>query len=378
MHQWHMLERYGSIDNFRIVAKGSKRKDGFRRGFFYTDSDVHKWAEAAAWILLTNKIQHKSKHSSPSPSSSSSEDIPELEKLERYLNEYIDIIESAQDSDGYLFTYNQFHFPKRRWANMLIEHELYCLGHLIEAGLAHSKLDSNSRLLKVAQKAADLLVSEFLINGRRGTPGHPEIELSLLKFYLHTNNKNYFDLAVKFIEKRGKTRLFGIQLAKENADQTKRVKMISKQRDSSQIGSQYEIEFGFMETMSSREKKRYFFRSMYQFLTGKYFQENKPFRKRDNPEGHSVRFGYFQTAITKMASIQHDSQIFSIMDTTWDNMIKKHMYVTGGLGALPLVEGFGRSFELPNDEGYCETCAGISSIFWSWEMFLLSENPKFL
>ncbi len=367
-----MLEKYGSIDNFRIVAKGSKRKDGFRRGFFYTDSDVHKWAEAAAWILLTNKIQHESKRAS------FPDEPKELEKLESYLNEYIDIIESAQDPDGYLFTYNQFHFPERRWANILIEHELYCLGHLIEAGLAHNRLDSNSRLLKVAQKAADLLVSEFLTNRRRGTPGHPEVELALIKLYLHTNNKDYFDLAVNFIEKRGKTRLFWLQLAKENADQTKRVKLISEQRASSKIGSEHEIEFGFMETITSREKKRYFIRSMYQFLTGKYFQENKPFRKRENPEGHSVRFGYFQAAITKMASIQHDSQIFSIMDTTWDNMIKKHMYVTGGLGALPLVEGFGRSFELPNDDGYCETCAAISSIFWSWQMFQLSENPKFL
>ena len=372
-HQWQMLENYGSLDNFRIVAK---LKDGFRRGYFYTDSDVHKWAEAAAWILLTQRSKHDSKHDSTNKSFP--EEFPELEKLEKFLSEYIDMVKSAQTPDGYLFTYNQFHFPARRWANLLIEHELYCFGHLIEAGLAHFHVDSNSRLLKVAQKAADLLVSEFLKNGRQGTPGHPEIELALIKLSLHTKNTDYFDLAVKFIEERGKTRLFGLQLAKENADQTKRVKLISEQRALSKLGSQHEIEFGFMETMTPREKKRYFIRSMYQFLTGKYFQENKPFRKRDRPEGHAVRFGYLQSAITKMAGIQHDSQIFSIMDTTWDNLIKKHMYVTGGLGALPLIEGFGRSFELPNDVGYCETCAGIASIFWSWEMFLSSENPKFL
>ncbi|MHA1610540.1 MAG: glycoside hydrolase family 127 protein [Promethearchaeota archaeon] len=365
LHQWQMLENYGSLDNFRIVAK---LKEGFRRGFFYTDSDVHKWAEAAAWILLAHKSNQNLKNQS----------FPEFEKLENRLTEYIDIIEKAQTFDGYLFTHNQFHFPKRRWANLLIEHELYCLGHLIEAGLAHYRLDSNSRLLGVAQRAADLVVSVFLKNQRRGTPGHPEIELALIKLYLHTDNRDYFDLAVKFIEDRGKTHFFGLQLAKENADQTKRANMISKQRASSKQGSQHDVEFGFMETMTSREKKRHFIRSMYQFLTGKYFQENKLFRKRDHPEGHSVRFGYLQASITKMAKILNDSQIFSLMDTTWDNMIKEHMYVTGGLGALPLVEGFGRAFELPNDEAYCETCAGIAGIFWSWEMFLVSENPKFL
>ncbi|WP_457559344.1 glycoside hydrolase family 127 protein [Candidatus Harpocratesius sp.] len=373
IHQWKMLELFGSIDNFRIVA-GLKNKygAGFRRGYFYTDSDVYKWAEAASWLILLN---------------------PNNFQLKGYLDELIEIINQAQEKDGYLFTYNQFHFPNQRWKNLSIEHELYCLGHLIEAGIAHHHVDSLSILFVCAQKSADLLVHDFLHSSFFETPGHPEIEFALLKLYEITQKHDYFDLAQKFIEFRGKNRFFGLKLLKENFNHIKREKRIKRQKkkfekknknnnnkslQNSQIKKLIQKDFGFMETMIPGEKRKFLMRSLHQFFSGIYFQENKPFRQRIHPEGHAVRFGYFQAAVTRYAQELDEKTILSNIIECWENMVKKYMYITGGLGSLPIVEGFAHAYELPNETAYCETCAAIASILWTWQLFLITKRPEML
>lgn len=372
IHQWNMLELFGSIDNFRIVA-GLKHKygEGFRRGYFYTDSDVYKWAEAASWLILS---------------------YPSNSRLKGLLNELIEIIEQTQEEDGYLFTYNQFHFSNQRWKNLSIEHELYCLGHLIEAGIAHYQVDRQSILFTCAQKSANLLVRDFLHSSFFGTPGHPEVEFALLKLYEITQKRDYFYLAQKFIEYRGKNRVFGIKLLRENFNHMKREKIIKKQKKrfeknnnnnkeslkNSQIEKLIQNDFGFMETMIPGEKRKFLMRSLYQFFSGIYFQENKPFRQRSHPEGHAVRFGYFQAAVTRYAQELGEKEILSNIIKCWENMVKKYMYITGGLGSLPIVEGFGRPYELPNETAYCETCAAIASILWTWQLFLITKHPEML
>ncbi|MHA1886593.1 MAG: glycoside hydrolase family 127 protein [Promethearchaeota archaeon] len=362
-HQWEMLEKVGSIDNFRLVAK---LKEGFRKGYFYTDSDVYKWAEAAAWILSKN---------------------PSNQGLEEKLNELIDIIVKSQQENGYIFTYNQFHFPGRMWANLSIEHELYCMGHLIEAGIAHYIIDKDSKLFSCARKAADLIVNEFLGQNFPGTPGHPEIEWALLKLYKFTQNSKYLQMAERFILRRGTTKLYGIKLLQQNFDQNKREKIVTENRMKYQkdLSLNHNVEdcesqeeFGFLETMEKNERRKYFFRALYQFFSGKYFQENKPFGKRIRPEGHAVRFGYFQTAVTNYLNLKQDLPSLSTIEQCWDKMISQFMYVTGGLGALPLIEGFGRPFELPNDSAYCETCAAVANILWTWELFKITQRVEML
>ena len=137
LYQWDKLEETHNQDNFRILAG---KKKGYRLGFFYCDSDLHKWADAAARILTTN----------------------ENSKLSGLIQEYIDLMQNVQEPDGYLYTYNQFHFPNRRWANIQIEHELYCLGHMIEAAVSYMETKEpdtyKQKLLRIATKAADLLV----------------------------------------------------------------------------------------------------------------------------------------------------------------------------------------------------------------------------
>ena len=149
-HQWAQLERTGCIDNFRIAA-GLLQKP--RRGFFYSDSDAHKWAEAAAAVLGQGA----------------------RDNLAARLAEYTGILEQAMTADGYLFTYNQILFPGTRWKNLLVEHELYTLGHLVEAGVTAAELRGDERLLRLARRGADLAVRDFLGQGPERTCGHQEI-----------------------------------------------------------------------------------------------------------------------------------------------------------------------------------------------------------
>ncbi len=349
-HQWKKLEESKTIDNFRII-KGEK--DAFREGFVYVDSDAHKWAEAAATILISNDDS----------------------KLLNILTNYLELLKSVQEEDGYIFTYNQYHFPNKRWINHQIEHELYTLGHLIEASIVAYKLTNSEQILALGQKAADLLVKEFQNASAKNTPGHPEIEIALIKLYRLTKETKYMKLAEKFLEKRGKFILFGAQIFKENASQQKRAKEVSRQKNVyyDAIVTKDKI----VSDLSKDRSKGLELRFLLSVLSGKYLQQNKPIRKQKVPVGHCVRWGYLATATTMLYQENGDTRLLKSLQKAWDNMVTKRMYVTGGIGSLPLLEGFGRNFKLNNKSAYNETCAAISSVFWNWEMLLSTGDAKY-
>ena len=351
-YQWDQLEKAGSIDNFRIVA-GLKK--GFRKGFFYSDSDVHKWAEAASNIYANHPDQ----------------------KLGKLLDEYIDLIEAAQESDGYIFTYNQFHFGKQRWVNLLIEHELYTLGHFIEAGVAHYLATGSERMLKLSCISADLIINNFMNKPPEFVCGHEEIEIAMLRLFYVTLDTSYLKMADQFIERRGKIKHFACKLIKQARSQIKRSKIISKQRiayfgeDKSKLG------FDFSENLQKKEPHLIKLRSAISFMSGKYFQENKAVRRMTIPVGHSVRWGYFAASVAMLGRVKKDYSLVQPMNTAWENMVKKRMYVTGGIGSLPVIEGFGQDYELNNEYSYSETCAAIGCIFWNNEMLQATQNAAF-
>ena len=349
-NQWNMLEKSGTINNFRIV-KGDVEK--FREGYFYADSDAHKWSEAAATILQ-------------------SKDDKELLLL---LTNYLDLLVEVQEEDGYIFTYNQFHFPKQRWINFQIEHELYTFGHLIEAAIISYKVTDNETYLNLGTKAADLLVKEFSKLSPKQTPGHPELELALVKLYRITKDKRYFHLAQKFINKRGKFLFFGSRILKENVSQGKRANEVSNQK--AKYFDEPLVKEEIMSDLQKEGPKGLKLRFFFSALTGKYFQQNKPLRRQTKPVGHCVRWGYLATAATMIYQETGDKYLLDSLQKAWNHMIKKRMYVTGGIGSLPLLEGFGRDYELNNRYAYNETCAAISSVFWDWEMLLTTGNAKY-
>ncbi|KUS89605.1 hypothetical protein AWF91_02630 [Escherichia coli] len=164
-YQWDALndripeaEPSHAIENFRIAAG---LQDGEFYGMVFQDSDVAKWLEAVAWSLCQK---------------------PDAE-LEKTADEVIELVASAQCEDGYLNTYFTVKAPEERWSNLAECHELYCAGHLIEAGVAFFQATGKRRLLEVVCRLADHIDSVFGPGESKlhGYPGHPEIELALMR-----------------------------------------------------------------------------------------------------------------------------------------------------------------------------------------------------
>lgn len=182
--QYDLMEETGRLDNFRRVA--GKRKGEFR-GLYFNDSDVYKWAEAAAWSLAFRPN----------------------ERVAELLNRVIAEIAAAQDEDGYLNTYFSLERKHQRWTNLRDMHELYCAGHLFQAAIAHHRVTGDERLLKVALRFADHIAQVFGPLKREEPDGHPEVEMALVELYRETGNRRYLDLAQFFVDMRGRGRIGG-------------------------------------------------------------------------------------------------------------------------------------------------------------------------
>jgi DUF1680 family protein len=288
------------------------------------------------------------------------------------MDDFIALLARAQDPDGYIYTYNQIHFPDTRWVNLQIEHELYCHGHLIEAGVSHHESTGLRTLLKIAEQAAERIVADFKGKGPQHTPGHQEIEIALLKLFQVTGQADYLELARHFIELRGKEKVFGLSIFQQNSAAEKRKEEIKKRR---QAYIAAHPQFAPFQVPTGNEAKKPWniaMRWMLNALTGKYFQQHAPVREQSVPVGHSVRFAYLETAIAMLARETGDDSYLPTLERCWDHMVSRRMYVTGGIGSLPALEGFGRDYELDPEIAYAETCAALASMFWNWEMVNLT------
>jgi len=351
-HQWKQLEDTHCIDNFRIVAE---KKDGFREGWFFADSDAYKWLDAASRIYALHPD-------------------PELASL---MDSLILLIARTQTNDGYIFTYNQIHFPNQRWVNLQVEHELYCHGHLIEAGVSHYEATGRRDLLDICIKSADLLVRDFLNASPNKTSGHEEIELALIHLYRVTHKEEYLELAHQFIELRGRIPLFPVHLLREFMNHNKREGYVNSSRDA-YLAEHPEYK-SFQLPQGNFTKKPPFSMARWYLnaLGGLYAQQHAPVRKQTAPVGHSVRFGYFETANAMLCREKPDEALLSTLKQAWERMVTRRMYVTGGLGAVPGFEGFGNDYELDPEYAYAETCASLASLFWNWEMALITKDARY-
>ena len=252
-------------------------------------------------------------------------------ELDKYLDELIGKIGAAQEEDGYLYTARSI-FPEppkvlwvdteERWANMYLGHELYNAGHMYEAAVAHYQATGKRTFLDIAIKNADLIDSVFGPGKKIGVPGHQEIEIGLVKLYRVAGEKKYLDLAKFFLDERGHAH--------------------------------------------DRE------------LYGEYSQDHLPVIEQTEPVGHAVRAAYMYAGMTDMSALTGDQEYQKALDTLWNNVVGKKMYITGGIGSRGGGESFGGDYELPNASAYCETCAAIANAFWNHRMFLLTGNAKYL
>jgi DUF1680 family protein len=351
-HQWEQLEASGCIENFRIVIGDV---DGFREGWFFADSDAYKWLDAASRIYAS---------------------FPNTE-LTAVMDRLIALLAHAQQPDGYIFTYNQIHFPDVRWINLQIEHELYCHGHLIEAGVSHFESTAREDMLDIARRAADRIVEDFFGKGTEHTPGHEEVELALLRLYQATHHKPYLEMARQFIEQRGRNPLFALSIIRQNSSVNMRRNFI-KQKKQEYLAAHPEFKpFQLPPDNEAKKPRNAKLRWQLNALSGKYFQQHAPIRKQTVPVGHSVRFGYLETAVAMLARESGDKSYIPALKQVWEHMVTRRMYVTGGIGSAPGSEGFGNDYELDPEYAYAETCAALASIFWNWEMAQLTGEAKY-
>jgi len=303
---FEMCEQTGRIDNFAIA--GRLKEGAFCSTFPFDDSDVYKIIEGASYALSQENNRD----------------------LDLYLDSLIYKISEAQQPDGYLQTWRiidplkpgeDWWGEKDRWTGIQHGHELYNVGHLYEAAVAHYLATGKRTLLDVALKNADLVTDTFGPGKKIAVPGHEEIEIGLIKLYRVSGNQQYLDLAKFFVDQRG-------------------------------VGTERE-------------------------LFGEYHQDHLPVRDQKYAAGHAVRAVYLYSAMADLAAVTGDKTYIPALESIWKDIVHRKIYITGGIGARRSGESFGDPYELPNETAYAETCAAIANVLWNYRMFLLTGDGKY-
>ena len=322
-YQWEILnDRIPNVPpshcvkNFRIAAG---EETGERKGMVFQDSDAAKWLEAVAYSLASR----------PDP------------ELEKNADELIALIGRAQEADGYLNTYFTLNYPREKWKNLTEGHELYCAGHFIEAAVAYFETTGKKAFPEIVCRLADLICGTFGPgkDQAHGYPGHPEIELALIRLYRATGHKRYLDTAKYFVDERGASPNF------------------------------------FLEEM-----KQPGFRHIFPEFSGydpKYSQSHLPVREQDTAEGHAVRALYLYIAMADLAEEYNDAELLERCKILWNNITHKRMYITGSVGSSGFLERFTVDYDLPNDTNYSETCASIALALFGLRMARITGDASF-
>ncbi len=296
-----------------LENKGGPKPEAHR----FNTSDLYKVMEGAALMIAAE----------PNP------------EIEATMDRIIDIIARAQQADGYLYVSHICGNPiveemgPRPYSYVLHSHELYNVGHLYEAAVAYAQATGKTKLLDVAEKSARHINKAFFEgdpNYNDGkpvnqAPGHEEIELGLMKLYHYTGKRLYLDMAKRFLDIRGVTYI----------------------PDGTGVNSPT------------------------------YAQQHAPVAKQTEAVGHAVRATYLYAAMAEADSLLGTTDYSFALDSIWHNIVDTKMHITGGLGAVHGIEGFGPSYELPNKDTYLETCAAVGNVFFNMRMFLKYHDAQY-
>ncbi|HJS18125.1 MAG TPA: beta-L-arabinofuranosidase domain-containing protein, partial [Anaerolineales bacterium] len=192
-----------------------------------------------------------------------------------------------------------------------------------------------------------------------------------------TGKEEYLELARRFLERRGRNPFFSLHLLRQLRSYRKRKAYVDE------LKSSYLMEHpehkSFRLPGDNYAKKPRFSRQRWYLnaLSGLYAQQHAPIRSQTAPVGHSVRFGYLETAIAMLLRAEPDEKLTHTLEHAWERMVTRRMYISGGLGSAPEIEGFGGDFDLDPEYAYAETCASIASLLWNWEMALLTKEARY-
>jgi len=302
-----------AVENFKIAAGESQ---GEPEGTIFQDSDVAKWIEAAAYSLL-NK--------------------PNAE-LEAYIDELIHLIGKSQHENGYVNTFFTAKGIEQRWTDLVMGHEMYCAGHLIEAAVAYYKATGKRELIDIMCRYVDLIDQEFGPEDHKmhSYDGHPEIELALYRLAEVTEEERYKDLADYFMNIRGTVDKFYKGVAAKEG-------MIPKSR----------------------------------WFESDYYVAHKPVREMEEVTGHSVRAVYLYSGLADQYNRTKEPALWDTLQKLWDNLEQKRLYVTAGIGSQAHGERFTVDYDLPSAMGYTETCASIGLVFWAWRMLMNDPDSRY-
>ena len=296
-------DRFADTGRFQAFACQWTPESDKAKPHIFWDSDIAKWIESAAYLLAK---------------------APNAE-LERQIETVIDQIEQNQWDDGYYNSYftvadRDQRFQRRDW------HELYCLGHLIEAAVAYYETTGRDRFLQILDRYIDLVIRVFSVERSAGftTPGHEEIELALIKLYRLRKNRKYLDLALFFLNERGMRDEKDVTWCRQN-----------------------------------------------------YNQSHLPVREQRTAEGHCVRACYLYAAMADAAKETGDEALLAACKALFDDIVQHKMYVTGGIGSSHCGEAFTIPYDLPNSTAYTETCASIALLLFADRMNQLELDSKY-
>ncbi|MEQ1830948.1 MAG: beta-L-arabinofuranosidase domain-containing protein, partial [Pirellula sp.] len=303
------------LTNF-LVASGER--EGKHRGPAWNDGDFYKWIEAASSVYAFNK---------------------EPTLLNR-LDQSIAAIAKAQRDDGYIHTPVQI---RRRHGDESavpfsepLQFELYNFGHLMSAGVVHSRATGKKSLLNIAVLAADFLDRTF--HGPDSPLGRsaicPAHYMGLIDLGRYVGEPRYIRLAKELIEKRD-------QVVDGSDDNQDRI----------------------------------------------------PFQKQKEAVGHAVRANYLYAGVADLVSETGDQALLDTLKTIWDDVNRSKLYVTGACGSLfdgaspdgsssqksitKTHQAYGRPYQLPNSTAHNESCATIGNILWNWRMLEITGDAKY-
>jgi len=291
------LEQHGVMDNFRRLTG----KSAPRRGPVYTDSDIYKWMEAVAFVLQSG-------------------DRP---KLRATFDRLTDEILAAQERSGYLNTYYVDERKDKRFTEMYRSHELYCLGHMLQAAIAYYRATGNRKLMDGGIRYVKYLMENFGPSKRPALTGHPEFEMALVELYRTTGERKYLDFAGYFLSGVERERLH-----------------------------------------LTDEQVVYLFSGI-------------PFTSRTQFEGHAVRAMYASCGATDYYAETGNPAYWRTLERLWEDLVTHKMYITGGVGSREAGESIGLPYELPNAQAYGESCAAIGNMMWNWRMLAVTGEARY-
>ncbi|GAA0971529.1 glycoside hydrolase family 127 protein [Acrocarpospora macrocephala] len=277
-HCLDWMEKLGWIGNFRGEPA---------RGREFADSEVYKLLEGMAWAR-----------------------DPRFDEL-------AETVVAAQEPDGYLNT----RWSGDRYRDFEWGHELYCYGHMIQAGVARWRTSGEHAFTDTVRRVADHVCQRFMDSAE--VCGHPEIEMALVELYRVTGAERYLEMARRFVERRG-----GPALA--------------------------EVEFGRA-----------------------YFQDDMSVREAEVFRGHAVRAMYLACGTVDVAVETGDTELLAAVEAQWERTIARRTHLTGGMGSRHSGESFGDDFELPPDRAYSETCAAVGSVMLSHRLLLATGRRRY-